>query len=413
MSAPELIDLDGIPVHPDGPDRFPQPRAHPFDPPPLYARLGAAQPVRRIVQWNGAPAWFVTRNDLVRALLADARLSVDATHPNYPAQNAALQRVRRDYQVFAQMDPPAHGLERSLFSSDFSAAGIEAIRPRVQDLVDRLIDRMVAGQAPPDLVAGLAAPLPCSVICALLGVPDSDHAQVQGWSAVISSRLTTHEQAAEMTRSFCDGYLTDLVRLKAREPGPDLLSRLMLEQVSTGRLTERKVVSLARLFLTAGHESSTGTLGVGLAALLYHRDQWDALCQNLSLLNGAVEEILRYTDVTHSGRLRVATEDIEIGGVTIRAGEAIVMHQCTANRDPSLYPDPHRFDISRPRRPHLTFGFGIHACVGQMLARLELKMAIGSLAQRLPGLQATEPLEALRFHHDRAIYGLESLPVRW
>lgn len=413
MPTSDPIDLEGIPVHPDGIDRFPQPRANPFDPPPLYARLGESEPVRRIVQWNGAPAWFVTRSDLIRALLSDPRLSVDATHPNYPAQNAALQRVRRDYQVFAQMDPPGHTAERALFADTFSPSGIEALRPAVQRLVEQLLDRLENGDSPPDLVASLAAPLPCSVICALLGVPDTDHATVQAWSAVISSRRTTHEQAAEMTRSFCDGYLTDLVRAKARNPASDLLSRLMVEQVATGRLTEHKVVSLARLFLTAGHESSTGTLGVGLAALLYHREAWVALCEDPSLLNGAVEEILRYTDVTHSGRLRVANENIEIEGVTIRAGEAIVMHQCTANRDPSLYPDPHRFDIRRPRRPHLTFGFGIHACIGQMLARLELKLVVGGLAQRFPGLEATEPLERLRFHHDRAIYGLESLPVRW
>jgi cytochrome P450 len=262
-------------------------------------------------------------------------------------------------------------------------------------------------------VEDFALPLPCSVICTLLGVPEQDHALIQNWAREISSRHTDQQHAASMIRDFCEGYLADLVRHKQAEPGDDLLSRLIGEHVAAGRMTQRKVVSLARLFLTAGHESTTGTLGVGLSALLYHPEQLALLRQDPSLIRGAVEEILRYTDVTHSGRLRTAKEDIEIGGVTLRAGDAIIMHQPTADRDPAVFLNPHAFDITRNARMHLAFGIGMHGCIGQNLARMELQIAIGEIVRRIPGLRPALPIGELRFHHGLAIYGLESLPVAW
>ncbi len=410
MSASPESSSTGAPIDDD---RFPLPRACPFDPPPRYAELGATQPVRRVRQWNGAPAWFVTGFENVRALLQDPRTSADATHPAYPAQNAALAFVRSQYQVFAQMDPPAHTAERRLVAAEFNGRAIEAMRPKVQAIVDRLVERIAARPRRADLVADFAQPLPCHVICTMLGAPDDDHDAILAVASTISSTRTTAEEAASRITAFCEGYLTELVRRKNADPQDDVLSRLVVNHMRTGEISERKVVSLARLFLTAGHESTTGTLGTGLAALLYHPEQLEKLRADPSLIRGAVEEILRYTDVTHSGRLRVATADIELAGVTIRAGDAIIMHQPTGDRDPSVFPDPHRFDITRPPRPHLAFGAGIHHCIGQPLARLELQLGIGTLVRRLPGLHATEPAEALNFHHKMAIYGLEALPVAW
>ncbi|HYF58781.1 MAG TPA: cytochrome P450 [Burkholderiaceae bacterium] len=399
----------GCPVRAGAP-RFPQPRENPMDPPRVYAEW---PPISRVTQWNGAPAWFVTRPEDIRALLMDARLSADATNPAYPAQTEALARLRRDYQAFAQMDPPAHTAERKLFAEEFNVRGVERMRPRVQAIVDALVDRIEARGGEADLIADFAMPLPCSVIGTLLGVPESDHASLVEWARLISSRTASADEVAALVREFCDGYLSELVERKAREPGDDLLSRLVVEHMLPGALTKRKVVSLARLFLTAGHESTTGTLGLGLAALLHHPDQMRLLVEDPSRIRGAVEEILRYTDVTHSGRLRVVAQDLEIGGVTMRAGDAVIMHQPTANRDPGLYPDPHRFDITRPLRPHLAFGTGIHACIGQPLARLELQLGIGTLVRRLPGLRPVLPTAELPFQSTQAIYGLEALPVRW
>jgi len=394
-------------------DRFPLPRKHPFHPPPEYAELGEKEPVRLVKQWNGRPAWFVTRYADIRALLMDRRMSADAAHPAYPAQNAALSLVRKEYQVFAQMDPPEHTAERRLLAAEFGFRRVELMKPRIQGIVDELVDKIAARDGAADLVSDFAMPLPCRVICTLLGVPEQDQPSIQRWAATITSLSTTREQAAELTKEFCDGYLTDLVRAKNDDPQDDLLSRLIVDHMRPGTISLRKVVSLARLLLTAGHESTTGTLGVGMAALLYHPDQLALLRDDASLIERAVEEILRFTDVTHSGRLRTAKEDIEIGGVTIKAGDAVIMHQSTADREPGIFEDPHRFDITREIRQHLTFGAGIHGCIGQPLARMELQVGIGTLVQRLPGMVPAEPLEKLRFHHKMAIYGLESLPVTW
>lgn len=393
--------------------RFPVPRQNPMHPPREYAAWGAEQRISRVTQWNGAAAWFVTRYEDVRALLMDTRLSADATSPSYPAQTAALALVRRDYQVFAQMDPPGHTVERKLLQAEFSAPATERLRPRVQALVDALIEKMTDGKSSADLATEFAVPLPCQAICTLLGVPESDHAAIQNWSKDISSRSTSHEAAAAMIKEFCDGYLTDLVRRKNENPGDDLLSRLIVEHMRPGTITPRKVVSLARLFLTAGHESTTGTLGLGLAALLYHPVELEKLRRDPSLIKSAVEEILRFTDVTHSGRLRVAKENIEIGGVTIPAGDAIIMHQPTADREQSVFQDPDRFDITRNPVQHLAFGAGIHRCIGQPLARMELQIGIGTLIQKLPTVRPTLPIDKLNFHGRMAIYGLESLPVAW
>ncbi|WP_375459692.1 cytochrome P450 [uncultured Enterovirga sp.] len=382
-------------------------------PPAEYGAWGRAERIFEVTQWNGSRAWFVTRFDDIKTLLRDPRLSADAAHPNYPAQTAALALVRRDYQVFAQMDPPEHTAERKLLAGEFSARAVEQLRPKVQAMVDARIDEIAAKKGEADLVQDFAAPLPCQVICTLLGVPASDHAAIQRWALGISTRAMSHEDAAAMIKTFCDGYLTDLVEEKDRNPQDDLLSRLIVNHVRSGTLTKHKVVSLARLLLTAGHESTTGTLGVGLAALLYHPEQLDKLRRDPDLIKGAVEEILRYTDVTHSGRLRTAKEDIDFAGVTIRAGEAIIMHQPTANREEGVFDRPHDFDITREITQHLTFGTGIHNCIGQPLARMELQIGIGTLVARLPDLRPKLPLGRLEFHGQLAIYGLNSLPVVW
>jgi cytochrome P450 len=311
------------------------------------------------------------------------------------------------------MDPPYHTEERKLLAAEFSVRNVELMRPKVQALVNRLVDRIAAKQGQADLVEDYARPLPCEVICTLLGVPEQDLGSIQDWARQISSLGTPQQQAAEMIKEFCDGYLTQLVRRKTAQPEDDLLSRLIVNYMNPGLITERKVVSLARLFLSAGHESSTSTLGLGLAALLYHPDQLELLRSDPTLIRSAVEEILRFTDVTHSGRLRTAREDIQIGEVTIRAGEAIIMHNPTADRDPAVFPDPHKFDIKRNPRLHLAFGTGIHSCIGQPLARLELQIGIMTLLERFPNLRPAVPLEALTFHTGLAIYGVETLPVTW
>lgn len=388
--------------------RFPEPRQTPLDPPAQY-RTGA--PIKRITQWNGQPAWLVTRYADTKKLLLDPRMSSDATNPRYPAQNAALQVVRANYQVFAQMDPPGHTDERRLFVGDFSVRKVEEYKPMIQRIAESLIDGMKGKGGNVDLVADYAMPLPCSTICTILGVPEEDHPKLQAWSSRISLLTITREEALEMMRGFED-YINELIEAKSRHPGDDLLSRLIESQLKTGALTRHKVISLIRLFLVAGHETTTNTLAVGLATLLYHPEQLAKLRADMGLIDSAVEEILRYADVAHSGRLRVAKEDMEFEGVAIKAGEAIIMHQPTANRDPAVFDDPDRFDITRNPKNHLAFGSGIHQCLGHPLARAELRIGLKCLLEGLPQVRPVLPLDELKFQHHLAIYGLESLPVQ-
>jgi cytochrome P450 len=396
----------GCPFGHGAPMRYPQPRQTPFDPPRQYRDAG---PIQRIEQWTGAQAWLITSYADIRRLLLDPRISSDATNPSYPAQNAALRYIRSNYHNFSQMDPPGHTDERKLFVSEFSVRRVEGLKPAIQSIADELIEKMKAtGGA--DLVRDFAGPLPCSTICTVLGVPQEDHAKLQQWSKKISLLSITHEQAVEMMDEF-ERYITQLIAWKDANPGDDLLSRLIVNHLRTGTVTHHKVVSFARVFLIAGHETTTNTLSVGMAALLYHPEQWEMLLKDHSLVDSAVEEILRYCDVTHSGRLRVAKEDIEFGDVLIKSGDAIILHQPTADRDESVFERPDVFDITRNPRNHLAFSTGIHHCIGHPLARAELRIGLRSLIEAFPGLRPVLPLEELNFEHHLAIYGLESLPV--
>lgn len=401
------------PAHGGEPIRFPAPRVAPFDPPPAYLQSEAGCPVKPVRLWNGRPAWLVTSHADIRALLTDPRISADSSAANYPGQNAATTLIRKDYQNFAQMDPPGHTAERKLVAAEFSVRRVETMRPAVQATVDLLLDELLAGPAPADLVEGYALPIPMRTICAVLGVPYQDHELIHGWARAITSNATPADEAARLIRQLCDGYLAELVRRKDADPGDDVLSRLVANHMRSGAISLHKVVSIARVLLMAGHESTGSTIALGVAALLYHPDQLQRLRQEPSLLDSAVEEILRYVDVTHSGRRRTAKEDIAIGGVTIRAGDAVILHNPAGNRDASVFEDPGRFDITRNPRQHLAFGYGVHQCLGQPLARLELRLALGTLLRRMPGLRLAEPFERLEFQHGMAIYGVERLPVLW
>jgi len=402
----------GCPAHRlDELPRFPLARECPMHPPSGYLAAGG-HPLRQVRQWNGEPAWLVTRYEDVRTLLRDPRVSADASAPGYPGQNPAATFIRKNYQNFAQMDPPRHTADRRRLIGEFTVRQVETLRPRIQSYVDGLIDRMLA-QGSADFIADFAAPLPLQTICALLGAPFEHYRMFQSWARIVTSNATPPEEATRRIREFCDGYLADLVRAKDAAPQDDLLSRLVVNHMRTGDLSLHEVVSIARVLLMAGHESTGSTLGLGMLALLQHPDQMRRLQAEPGLVKSAVEEILRYVDVTHFGRRRTATADIAFGGVTIRAGEAMILLNHAANRDPATFADPDRFDIARNPASHLAFGFGIHQCLGQPLARLELQVAFGTLLRRLPGMRLAIAAEDIAFESDTSIYGLVSLPVAW
>ncbi|MFB6719445.1 cytochrome P450 [Kribbella sp. NPDC056345] len=397
----------------DEPPTYPMARSTkcPFDPPPELRELG---PLARIEAY-GKPAWLVTRNADQRKLLLDPRLSADIGHPGFPipaAEAAMLKSANLDFG-FVNMDDPEHGRLRRMVTAPFLHKRIEAMRPRVQQLVDEMIDALLAGPKPADLVEALATPLPSLVICELLGVPYDDHAFFQH-----NTKELVRVDAAPMERVGAlhniVGYLDQLVGVKLGTPGDDLLS-VLAERIQAGELDRPDAVSIGVLMLLAGHETTANQIALGTTALLEHPDQLALLrdTEDPAVVAGAVEELLRYLNVTHQGRRRAILEDIEFGGQILPAGEGLVLPGDTGNRDPDLFEEPDRLDLTRDARGHLAFGYGIHQCLGAPLARMELQVVYGTLYRRIPTLQLAVPLEDIPFKHDAEIYGVHALPVTW
>ncbi|MEU9153485.1 cytochrome P450 [Streptomyces sp. NPDC048417] len=394
---------------------YPMPRAAccPFDPPPTLRALQDRAPFSRVRLWDGSTPWLVTRYEDVRALLADPRISSDSTHPHFPHQSPATMERRKQARAFINMDDPEHARLRRMVTAAFSIKRVEALRPAVQKIVDSLIDTMLAGSRPVDLVQEFALPVPSLVICELLGVPYADHDFFQANSKILIRRTTTVEQARAATQELMD-YLDRLIGGKPAHPADDLLSTLA-ERVRTGELPRAEAAGTGMLLLIAGHETTANMIALGTLALLQNPGQLARLRESddPKTVASAVEELLRYLSIVHSGRRRVALEDIEAGGVTIRAGEGVVLAGDVANRDADVFPAPDRLDIDRNPRHHVAFGFGVHQCLGQPLARVELQVVYSTLYRRIPTLRLAVDLDRIPFKHDGNVYGVYELPVTW
>ncbi|HEV3380216.1 MAG TPA: cytochrome P450 [Trebonia sp.] len=401
--------LDNIPAYP-----MARAESCPLDPPPDLSALRSDRPLVRVRLWDGSTPWLATRYADQRALLADRRVSADSSREGYPSQSPSLQARRSRSRSFISMDDPEHARLRRMMTGAFTVRRIEGMRPGIQRIVDDLIDQMLAGPAPADLVAAFALPVPSLVICELLGVPYADHEFFQQASRTLINRSTPAETAMK-AQDELTAYLDRLIERKLAEPGDDLLSRMSVERVATGQLTRRELAAMGVLLLIAGHETTANMIALGTYALLTHPDQLAAVrdSDDPQLIVRTVEELLRYLSIVHSGRRRVAIEDIEIAGEIIRAGEGIVLPNEIANRDTSVFPDPDRLDVQRDSRSHMAFGFGVHQCLGQPLARVELQVVYGTLYRRVPTLALAADPAQLSFKHDSVVYGLYELPVTW
>jgi cytochrome P450 len=391
---------------------FPMARAAgcPFDPPPA---LQAQQDEGRLVKvrlWDGSTPWLVTRYEDQRALLLDSRVSADITSPGYPLQ--APSNGKNNIS-FILMDDPEHARLRRMVTAPFAVKRVEALRPGVQKIVDDLIDDMLAAGGPVDLVEAFALPVPSLVICQLLGVPYADHDFFQENSrSLIKRDAAMEDRMAAHGRLL--GYLDDLMGRKTADPGGDLLSGLV-QRVEAGELTRQDAAQMGVLLLLAGHETTANMIALSTLALLEHPDQLALLrdSDDPKLVAAAVEELLRYLNIVHGGRRRAALEDIEIAGRVIRAGEGMNMPNDIANRDPQAFPHPDRLDLTRDARRHVAFGFGVHQCLGQPLARMELQVVYGTLYRRIPTLRLAAEVDSLPFKHDGSVYGVYELPVTW
>jgi hypothetical protein len=395
---------------------FPMARAAacPFDPPPELTEVDA---ISRVRIWNGDTPWLITRFDQQRAVLADQRFSADPRTDGYPHQAASIaarSSAPNAFRTFITMDDPEHHRQRQTLTRNFMIKRIEAMRPRVQQIVDELIDTLLAGPKPVDLVTAFALPVPSLVICELLGVPYADHDFFQACSRKLVSRNTSAPVALAATDEL-RSYLMDLVTAKQKAPTDDMIGRLVTEQLAAGELTVEQIADMSLLLLIAGHETTANMIGLGTLALLEHPEQLAELRDTADpkLIANAVEELLRYLNIVHSGRRRVATEDIEIGGQLIRAGEGVIVVTETGNRDDTAFPDPDRLDLHRQARHHLAFGYGVHQCLGQPLARMELQVVYSTLYRRTPALRLAIPFGDVQFKHDMIVYGVHALPVTW
>ncbi|MFE2443161.1 cytochrome P450 [Streptomyces melanosporofaciens] len=394
---------------------FPMPRATgcPFAPPPTAQALHTERPVTRVRLWDGSAPWLVTRYADQRALLGDPRVSSEATRPGFPHASAGFRENAGRRRSFITMDDPEHARIRRMVTAPFAIKRVEAMRPEIQRITDDLIDSMLAGPTPVDLVRAFALPLPSLVICKLLGVPYEDHDFFQRNSSLMINRHSSVEEVVGANEALTD-YLDDLVAAKLAAPADDMLSELAA-RVRAGELTQREAANMGVLLLIAGHETTANMIALGTVALLENPDQLAVLREtdDPKAVARAVEELLRYLTIVHNGRRRVAREDIEIGGETIRAGDGIIVYTGTGNWDADVFPEPERLDIGRDARRHMAFGFGVHQCLGQPLARVELQVVYGTLYRRIPTLRLATAVDQLPFKDDGLVYGVYELPVTW
>jgi len=386
--------------------------ACPFDPAPELRVLQNQTPLTRVRLWDGSTPWLVTRYADQRAVLADPRISVDITMPGYP--HLAPAPPSSSTFSFTRMDDPEHARLRRMVAGSFTVKRIEAMRPAVQRIVDDIIDDMLAGPNPVDLVEAFSMPVPTVVISELLGVPYGDHRFFQDNSEKMMKRTVTIEERREAAGNLV-GYLDQLIDRKRESPDDGLLSGLA-ERIKVGELNRAEAAQIGMILLVGGHETTTNMITLGVLALLENPGQLAAVrrTEDPKQLANAVDELLRYLHIAHNGMQRVAREDIEIAGQTVRAGEGLLVALELGNRDPAVFPgDPDRLDVQRDARRHVAFGFGIHQCLGQSLARLELQVVHGTLYQRIPTLKLATTLDQIPFKHDGFVYGAYKLPVTW
>lgn len=310
------------------------------------------------------------------------------------------------------MDGRDHVLLRRMLTRTFRHKKIESLRPRLQQITDRLLDEMAQRPQPADLVEDFALPMPSLVICELFGVPYADRAVFQQNSKVMVDLTSTLEEANEARGAIMD-YLLALLQEKDRNPGDDLFSELAVQRIRTGELAPQQAAGMGTMLLIAGHETTANMIGLSTVALLRNPDQLQRMLAEPESVPTAVNELMRYLTIIHNGLRRIAREDFEIGGVTVRAGDGLVIPLQSANRDPAVYDLPDELNLSRAARDHLAFGYGVHQCLGQPLARAELQIALPALFGCFPDLKVAVPYEEISFRRQNGVYGVSELPVTW
>ncbi|MFJ6370450.1 cytochrome P450 [Streptomyces virginiae] len=399
-------------------DRAPRPlpveRTSALEPPDEFRLLRSELPVAPLAFPDGPAGWLVTRYDDVRTALADPRLSSRRPHLNShiraslitPAEMAVLRP-----SDLLTSDPPEHTRLRRLVTGQFTARRMNQLTGRIQAIVDEHLDALAAADQPADLMKAVALPVPSLVISELLGVPFADRDQYQRLTAELLSLDRTREELLA-SKAEMKGYLLHLIGIRRAEPADDLISGLLKAQHTDPALSDEEIAALAQLILIAGHETTANVIGLASLLLLRPPRLWDTVRRQPELVDNVIEETLRYATVLQFGLLRVAREPLAIAGQPIQAGERVVLHLPAANRDSSRFTDPDRFDVHRANAgKHLGFGHGPHHCLGDRLARIELRTVLASMLRRFPDLRLAADPDTIPTHRQRVVHGLAALPV--
>lgn len=383
----------------------------PFAPPPRYGQLREEQPVTRVRLWDGSTPFLLTGHEVCRTALTDPRFSSDGANRAQP--RFVKFDIPDDVFNFGKMDDPEHARLRRMVAGHFASRPVEAMRPAITTICHAQLRQLVQAGSPADLVAHYAFPIPSLVIGGVLGVagPGLDEFARDSTRALDPS-LSAEEMGAAINSMV--GFVDDLCAAKRAAPGDDLISRLVLDFERTGELTRKQLVATVMVVLLAGYETTANMIALGTTALLRDPEQLAFLRAEPAGFANAVEELLRWHTIVQDGTGRVALDDVELDGVLVPAGSGVIVNLPAANRDPDVFPDPDRLDVTRHNaRRHFAFGYGVHQCVGMTLARVELQIALETLLCGLPGLAPATPFEDLDFALESMNLGLRSLPVTW
>jgi cytochrome P450 len=392
------------------------PRRYPFsrnrlDPDPLYSELLKSEPVCRVQLPYGRPAWLVLPYELNKLVLSDQRFSREATLVgDNPREDAVDLQIA---ESILSMDPPKHTRIRQLLGKAFTSRRVEQLRPIARQIAAGLLADMTAAGPPADLVQNYSFAFPATVICQLLGIPEDDWDQFRSWTAGMSSTLTVSPEEQTLILLNLFSYFGQLFEQRRQHPGDDLLSALAQARDKDDRLTEEELIFQALALLVGGRETTAHEITNVVYMLLAHPEQLDLLRARPELMPSAVEELLRFIVLGNALNPRIATVDVQLGDVLVRAGEPVLAAITAANRDEKFFDHPDELDITRKPNPHVTFGFGPHFCPGAHLARMELQVSLEEILSRLPGLRLAIPDRDLSWQQDTIMRSVTELPLCW
>lgn len=401
MTAPDEAAVPQLPV----------PREALFTVPAVYATWREQGPVRKVCVRDGRTAWAITRQQAIREALSDPGTSADRLDPRFPNLRAGVVTLTPGTNLL-HMDEPEHGLYRRMLIPEFTGKRIAALRPAIQNYAHRAVDDLLQSDQPADFWPVVGLPIPSQVICALLGI-DYDHHELFQRLTTKLLDMTTSAEDFRTALEEVQRFMREEVQKQCASPGDGVIGRMVVDRVRAGELDEEHLVGFAMLLLIGGYETTAKMITLGMLSFLADPGAAELVRRNPDLMPGAVEDILRLHSITDLTAPKLAASDVVVQGCRIPAGDGIMPLIGAANHDPELFPDPERFDPTRDSRGHLTFGAGVHGCLGQNLARAEMEIVLSTVLRRVPTLRLAVPVERVEVDREAVVWGVKSLPVLW